>query len=65
MLRTSFASLVLALFAATALAKTDLPAVSHDGLHLVPDTADFDRIVRRWAELLNKHLAEVKNVKQQ
>jgi hypothetical protein len=26
----------------------------------VTNTADFDRVVRRWAELLNKHLAHVK-----
>jgi hypothetical protein len=26
----------------------------------VTNTADFDRVLRRWAELLNKHLAEVK-----
>lgn len=26
----------------------------------VTNTADFDRVVRRWAELLNKHLADVK-----
>jgi hypothetical protein len=26
----------------------------------VTNTADFDRVLRRWAELLNKHLAHVK-----
>jgi hypothetical protein len=26
----------------------------------VTNTADFDRVVRRWAEILNKHLAQVK-----
>ena len=26
----------------------------------VTNTADFDRVLRRWAELLNSHLAEVK-----
>jgi hypothetical protein len=26
----------------------------------VTNTADFDRVLRRWAEILNKHLAEVK-----
>lgn len=26
----------------------------------VTNTADFDRVVRRWAELLNQHLADVK-----
>ena len=26
----------------------------------VTNTADFDRILRRWAEILNKHLAQVK-----
>lgn len=26
----------------------------------VTNTADFDRVVRRWAEILNAHLAEVK-----
>ena len=26
----------------------------------VTNTADFDRIVRRWAEILNRHLAQVK-----
>ncbi len=26
----------------------------------VTNTADFDRVLRRWAELLNKHLAQVK-----
>jgi hypothetical protein len=26
----------------------------------VTNTADFDRVVRRWAELLNKHLAQLK-----
>lgn len=26
----------------------------------VTNTADFDRVVRRWAEILNKHLADVK-----
>jgi len=31
-------TLMFALAAATAAAKQDLPAVSHDGLHLVPDT---------------------------
>lgn len=26
----------------------------------VTNTADFDRVLRRWAEILNKHLAQVK-----
>ncbi len=26
----------------------------------VTNTADFDRVLRRWAEILNKHLADVK-----
>jgi hypothetical protein len=26
----------------------------------VTNTADFDRVVRRWAEILNKHLAQLK-----
>ena len=85
--------LALALAATGTVAKTELPAVSHDGLHLMPNTkeravymkpgadlsqydkitllktyvanrvtntADFDRIVLRWAKLLNSHLAQVK-----
>jgi len=27
----------------------------------VTNTADFDRVVRRWAEILNKHLAQLKS----
>jgi hypothetical protein len=26
----------------------------------VTNTADFDRVLRRWAEILNKHLAQIK-----
>jgi hypothetical protein len=38
MFRKMLVSLVIAVAAPTAMAKTDLPAVSHDGLHLMPDT---------------------------
>jgi hypothetical protein len=38
MFRKMLVSLVIAVAATTAMAKTDLPAVSHDGLHLMPDT---------------------------
>ena len=27
----------------------------------VTNTADFDRVVRRWAEILNAHLSQLKN----
>ena len=37
-MKRAIVSLILACLAATGLAATDLPAVSHDGLHLVPDT---------------------------
>jgi hypothetical protein len=127
MLKKNVVQIVMALVATTALAATtvlakdELPTVSHDGLHLMPDTklravymmpgadlsqydkvtlldtyvafrknwqrdhneqesfgmrvsvkdmkeitervtntADFDRVLRRWAELLNSHLAAVK-----
>jgi hypothetical protein len=42
----------------------DAEAADNAGLaevaNRVTNTADFDRVVRRWAEILNKHLAQLK-----